>query len=215
MNNMITHTISDAQLARFNELAHKFNRLELNLLAFDPQYNCVLQSEVGGYSSHVEKIKERLRNVVYDNMTDASAEWISQNHLWCPVRSEDTLIAHLVLDIGPSRQEATERERTYLACLVQDFVTDFSAADKVPQQFEKFSNELSRAYEEIVLLYNLSTNMKVTQSSASYLQMACDQLTQLVQVEGIAIFVERQLDDRKQLALTAGSGLMSIDPLIK
>jgi HD-GYP domain-containing protein (c-di-GMP phosphodiesterase class II) len=63
-----------------------------------------------------------------------------------------------------------------------------------------------------MLMYNLSTNMKVTQSSSSYLQMACDQLTQLVQVEGIAIFVERSIDGRKQLALSAGSGVITIDP---
>ncbi|MHC5088158.1 MAG: GAF and HD-GYP domain-containing protein, partial [Planctomycetota bacterium] len=79
------------------------------------------------------------------------------------------------------------------------------------QQIEKFSNELSRAYEEIVLLYNLSTNMQMTQSSASYLQMACDQLTQLIQVEGIAVFIEREVDDHKQLILSAGSGVMVVD----
>ncbi|RKY06681.1 MAG: hypothetical protein DRP56_06965, partial [Planctomycetota bacterium] len=56
-------------------------------------------------------------------------------------------------------------------------------------------------------------NMQVTQSSASYLQMACDQLTQLVQVEGIAIFVEREIDGHKQIGLSAGSGVMAIDPV--
>jgi hypothetical protein len=53
--------------------------------------------------------------------------------------------------------------------------------------------------------------MQMTQSSASYLQMACDQLTQLIQVEGIAVFIEREVDDHKQLILSAGSGVMVVD----
>jgi HD-GYP domain-containing protein (c-di-GMP phosphodiesterase class II) len=117
----------------------------------------------------------------------------------------------MAVDTGPAAYEKTPQEKIYLACMVEDFNKNIATAEQVPQQIEKFSNELSRAYEEIVLLYNLSTNMQVTQSSASYLQMACDQLTQLVQVEGIAIFVDREIDGHKQTALAAGSGVMSID----
>lgn len=213
MNNMIVQSISDTKIAQFNELAHKLNHLELNLLVFDPQYSCVFQSEVGGCSSDLDRIRDRIRNTACDNASNSDAEWVTPNHLWSPIYNDRALLAHVVVDASAYQEEVTERERAYLECLVRAFIANLSVAEKVPQQIEKFSTELSRAYEEIMLLYNLSTNMKVTQSSSSYLQMACDQLTQLVQVEGIAVFLERKFDDRKQLALSAGSGVMSIEPM--
>jgi len=62
-----------------------------------------------------------------------------------------------------------------------------------------------------VLLHKLSTNMKVTESDANFLQMACDCLTEIVFVEGIAMLLERSIDDKQQLVVTAGSGLIDID----
>jgi hypothetical protein len=53
--------------------------------------------------------------------------------------------------------------------------------------------------------------MKVTESDANYLQMACDSLTDIIGVEGIAVLLERAVDDEKQLVLSAGSGLIDID----
>lgn len=79
---------------------------------------------------------------------------------------------------------------------------------------EKLSTELSQCYEQIMLLYNLSTHMNLDQSNATYLQLACDQLTQLVQVEGIAIFLEKKMDSMKRLILSAGSGLIALDPIM-
>ena len=144
---------------------------------------------------------------------NASAAWVSETLLVCHVKVNRSVVAVMAVDTGPAAYEKTPQEKIYLACIVEDFNKNIATAEQVPQQIEKFSNELSKAYEEIVLLYNLSTNMQVTQSSSSYLQMACDQLTQLVQVEGIAIFVEREVDGHKQIALAAGSGVMTIDPV--
>ena len=212
MNNTVIQTISDTQMSRFNDLAHTFNQLGLNLLVFDSHFNCVLQSETGTAASDVEMIKVQLGQSIDQDAETISERWI-ENLLVCPIRAEGIVLVYLVIDPASTQDTLTSREKKYLASVVHHFAGDFDSAEKVPKQFEKFSNELSRAYEEIVLLYNLSTHMKVTQSSASYLQMACDELTQLIQVEGIAIFLERKIDDRKQLALTAGSGVMAIDPM--
>jgi HD-GYP domain-containing protein (c-di-GMP phosphodiesterase class II) len=73
------------------------------------------------------------------------------------------------------------------------------------------STELAHVYEELVLLHKLSTNMKVTEPDANFLQMACDNLTNIVSVEGIAILLEKTINDEKQLVLAAGSGLIDID----
>jgi HD-GYP domain-containing protein (c-di-GMP phosphodiesterase class II) len=43
--------------------------------------------------------------------------------------------------------------------------------------------------------------------------MACDQITSLVNVEGIAIFLEKSIDEEKRFILTAGSGVIAIDQL--
>lgn len=86
--------------------------------------------------------------------------------------------------------------------------------DMMEKHLDKLSTELSQCYEQIMLLYNLSTNMNLDQSNATYLQLACDQLTQLVQVEGIAIFLEKKADSMKRLVLSAGSGLIAIDPMM-
>ncbi|MHC5214320.1 MAG: HD domain-containing phosphohydrolase [Planctomycetota bacterium] len=207
----MTQQISDSQLGQFNELAHKFNQFGLNLLIFNAQGRCVLQTDASQFQSDAVWIAERIGHMSAADSDNASAAWVSERLLICPVKVNRSVIAVMAVDTGPAAYEKTPQEKIYLACMVEDFNKNIATAEQVPQQIEKFSNELSRAYEEIVLLYNLSTNMQVTQSSASYLQMACDQLTQLVQVEGIAIFVDREIDGHKQTALAAGSGVMSID----
>jgi HD-GYP domain-containing protein (c-di-GMP phosphodiesterase class II) len=211
MDNTITKTISDEQLGRFSELAHKLNRLELNLLIFDTEHQCILQSEAGLFQSDAEVISEQIRPAANIDTEEFTAVWVTQNLLVCPVVIDGKIMAWAAVDTGPLEHENAERIHKYLACIVQDFIAGLKTAEQIPRQFEKFSNELARAYEEIVLLYNLGMNMRMTQSSASYLQMACDQLTQLIQVEGIAIFLERKIDEHRQLALSAGSGVMSID----
>ena len=63
----------------------------------------------------------------------------------------------------------------------------------------------------MVLLHKLSTNMKVNESDSNYLQMACDSLTDIVDVEGIAILLNKVFDEDHRLILAAGSGLIDID----
>ncbi|MHC4530657.1 MAG: HD domain-containing phosphohydrolase, partial [Planctomycetota bacterium] len=82
---------------------------------------------------------------------------------------------------------------------------------KAREQIEMVSAELAQVYEELVLLHKLSINMKVTESDTSFLQMACDSLTSIVNVEGIAILLERNIDNERKLVLAAGSGLIDID----
>ncbi|HIJ54203.1 MAG TPA: HD domain-containing protein [Planctomycetes bacterium] len=94
-----------------------------------------------------------------------------------------------------------------LGFLSEHFRTEVEAEE----QIEVVGTELARVYEELVLLYKLSTNMRVTEPDANFLQMACDSLTDIVSVEGIAILLEKTIDDEKQLVVAAGSGLIDID----
>ena len=104
-----------------------------------------------------------------------------------------------------------QADNEYLAEMLRLWVEKFQAETKAEQQIEMVGTELAQTYEELVLLHKLSTNMKVTESDANFLQMACDCLTEIVFVEGIAILLERSVDDKQQLVVTAGSGLIDID----
>lgn len=207
MNMTLTDNLTDLQGGKLGELAHKVNRLGLNLLVFTPQGDCVLQSQAAATSNSQQAA---LIVAGIDWHGEASCVWAEEGLLACPVYSGGQLILVAVIEI-PSEQPQNDREKQCLAWLVEDWAGRFGAQSKTDRQIEKISTELSKAYEEIMLLYQLSTHMKVTQTSASYLQMACDQLTQLVHVEGIAIYVEKKTDGNRHLALTAGSGVISID----
>ncbi|MBC8471307.1 MAG: HD domain-containing protein [Planctomycetes bacterium] len=104
-----------------------------------------------------------------------------------------------------------QMDSNYLAEMLELLVEKFQAETKAEKQIEMVGTELSQTYEELVLLHKLSTNMKVTESDANFLQMACDSLTEIVCVEGIAILLEKTIDDKQQLVVAAGSGLIDID----
>lgn len=98
-----------------------------------------------------------------------------------------------------------------LTLLTKRFLSETQAGE----QAEMFSNELSQVYEELALIHKLSTNMKISNSDSSYLQMACDCLRDIVSVEGIVILLEKIVGDERRLVLTAGAGLIDIDEQIE
>lgn len=207
MNMTLTDNVTDVQGGRLSELAHKVNRLGFNLLVFTPQWDCILQSQAN-ILSDCQKTAGTLAGI--DWPVGAASVWADSNLFACPVFSGGQLIFVAAVETALDAFQS-EREKQCLAWVVEDWAGHFGAQSKTSQQIDKMSTELSKAYEEIMLLYHLSTHMKVTQTSASYLQMACDQLTQLVHVEGIAIFIEKKTDGNRHLALMAGSGVISID----
>jgi putative nucleotidyltransferase with HDIG domain len=122
-----------------------------------------------------------------------------------PYRSE--VPAH-----GAHSAENPAQTRTdFFAEMLELLEEKFQAETKAEKQIEMVGTELAQTYEELVLLHKLSTNMKVTESSANFLQMACDSLTEIVCVEGIAILLDKTIDDKQQLVVAAGSGLIEID----
>ena len=114
-----------------------------------------------------------------------------------------------IIDVSPDRQD--QATITAVSQMLTQLARSFLAEAKSRQQIEMVSSELSQMYEELVLLHKLSANMKVTESDCNYLQMACDSLTDIVSVEGIAILVEKDIDDHKELVIAAGAGLIDID----
>jgi len=103
------------------------------------------------------------------------------------------------------------RHTEYLTDMLSSFIQSLHNDTESERQIEMVSGELAQTYEELVLLHKLSTNMKVTEADANYLQMACDSLTDIVNVGGIAVLLDKNIDDEKKLVLAAGSGLIDID----
>src|SRR4030042_659767 len=91
---------------------------------------------------------------------------------------------------------------------------NFQGAGKAEKQIEMVSNELAQTYEELVLLHKLSTNMKITEPDAAFLQMACDSLAAIVGVEGMAILLEKTIEGEKRLVLAAGLGVIDVNEQI-
>ncbi len=135
---------------------------------------------------------------------EQTTEAIKQNDdLLFPVVIEDREYILALTGTSGERQP-------YFRGLLEGFAAQLISSGKYQQQIEIVSGELAHTYEELVLLYNLSTNMKVTHSIASYLQMACDYLIDLVNVEGIAVVLKTESENGKDYVLTAGSGYISI-----
>ena len=115
------------------------------------------------------------------------------------------------LDEDKKRDTRYEIRDTMLSEMLALLAENFQAVAEAGEQIEMVSTELAHTYEELVLLHKLSTNMKVTEPDANFLQMACDSLTNIVFVEGIAVLLEKTKEDEKQLVLVAGSGLIDIN----
>lgn len=88
---------------------------------------------------------------------------------------------------------------------------NFQTSIRTEEQIETVGVELARVYEELVLLHRISMNMRVTESDTNFLQLACDSLTDIVLVEGIAVLLERATDGDPRPVVAAGSGLIDID----
>jgi HD-GYP domain-containing protein (c-di-GMP phosphodiesterase class II) len=119
-----------------------------------------------------------------------------------PVAGKSTRLPTTRVSIGPTE---------YFSEILRLLARNFQTAVKTEEQIEVVGIELARVYEELVLLHKISTNMRVTESDANFLQLACDSLTEIVLVEGIAILLERVVDGEKRLVVAAGSGLIDID----
>ncbi len=99
----------------------------------------------------------------------------------------------------------------YLMEILRLLAENFQVSTRADEQIEMIGTELSQTYEELVLLHKLGTNMRVTEEDAGFLQMACDSLTEIVLVEGIAVLLDKTIDDEQKLVVAAGSGLIDID----
>jgi HD-GYP domain-containing protein (c-di-GMP phosphodiesterase class II) len=210
------------------------SRFGINFAVCNADGELVLLCDGGRFKSSPEQLIERSRQVLSPDSNKSSPEKTNvpvqrpgdSSRVLAAVlkfasggNKQAETVAVALIDLGDIRtpaavlrqQDAGAADADYLAEMLWLLAESFQAAGKAEEQIEKVSTELAQTYEELVLLHRLSTNMKVTEPDANFLQMACDSLTTIVFVEGIAILVEKNVESEPQLVVAAGSGLIDID----
>jgi HD-GYP domain-containing protein (c-di-GMP phosphodiesterase class II) len=240
MSHIGRQSLSSLQLRRFKKFGSRINRFGVNFAVCDADGELLLLCEADGLHSEKEQLKldalcamnsqaspcsrgtqgcdtakATSRRILastlmspetYDRQPEViGVALIDRGEEPCPVDSESFLHA----DEG--RGIARDTQGELFAEVLELLAENFQATLKAEEQTEMVGSELAQTYEELVLLHKLSTHMKVTESDANFLQMACDSLTEIVCVEGIAILLEKVVEGEKKLVVAAGSGLIDMD----
>jgi HD-GYP domain-containing protein (c-di-GMP phosphodiesterase class II) len=204
------------RLFEFADFSRSVNSLSLGFALSDDKGKLVYIAEPDGLScdrQSLEKICRSLLEQLESNPREVAVQ-IDTNYIAVVLvqnkqnSDRENCSGIAMIDLAG---EQNEKLITALKQILNQLASSFLAEAKARNQIEMISTELSQMYEELVLLHKLSANMKVTESHCNYLQMACDSLTDIVSVEGIAVLVEKQVDDHRQLAIAAGAGLIDID----
>ncbi|MBW7990911.1 MAG: HD domain-containing protein [Planctomycetes bacterium] len=239
MLDTVRKTLSLSQRRQFESFGAKINKFGFNFAVCNTADEVVLLCEGGKYKSNSEQLsklsRQALRQLSEKSCSDETGMpvWrFGDTNIVLAVVLKSARLSNkdgevsgtALIDLGDKSPypasvlandtncvNPVQTDSNYLAEMLELLVEKFQAETKAEKQIEMVGTELSQTYEELVLLHKISTNMKVTESDANFLQMACDSLTEIVCVEGIAILLEKTIDDKQQLVVTAGSGLIDID----
>ncbi len=226
------------ELARFGA---RVNRLGANFAMVSSSGKILLLCEGAGFKSSRQRLLEHSCQVLAKHVRGETKDNLKNSPVRrykdittvlagvLELSANDTVSvstpAVALLDLGDNTATAGRQawssglsqsgsKRSYLSEMLGMLIDSFQVVAKVERQMDQIGLELSKVYEELVLLHRLSTRMKVTEPDAGFLQMACDCLTEVVEVEGIAIVLEKLIDGERQLTVSAGSGLIDLDSRI-
>jgi len=223
--------LGPSQLRALEEFGGRITRFGVNFAVCDTDGEIVLLCGGGAFESDAEQLMQASRQALSEdehrsaNGDTGRAVWQfgDENVVLAAVlksnydRNKLPQAAGLVLiDSGNASGDmrsgrAVHADSAYWMEMLRLLVENFQASTKADEQIEMVGTELAQTYEELVLLHKLSTNMSVTEQDANFLQMACDSLTEIIAVEGIALLLETNVENEQQLAVAAGSGLIDLD----
>jgi HD-GYP domain-containing protein (c-di-GMP phosphodiesterase class II) len=216
--------LSSSQLRELENFGSKVNKFGANFAVCNVDGELVLVCDGGLFKSDRKQlIRLGMQVLDRDNAVDKVVE--EGKVLASVLACGSGPAGHVgLIDLGEEENDIDNAERvkeenpvgyctlkTVLSEILSLFAENFHRVSTAEEQIEIISSELSETYEELMLLHKLSTHMKVTEPDSNFLQMACDSLTDLVSVEGIAILLEKTIDNSKKLVLVAGSGLLDVD----
>ncbi|MCF7972437.1 MAG: HD-GYP domain-containing protein [Phycisphaerae bacterium] len=230
--------LSPSQRDELTRFGTRVNRLGANFAVCSSSGKILLLCEGAGFKSSRQRLMERSCQILADHVRSENTENLKQSPVQrykdvttilagiLPLSPNDTVSvstpAVALLDLGDNTAAMGRQawstggsqgasKRLFLSEMLAMLIDGFRAVTRVERQMDQIGLELSKVYEELVLLHRLSTRMKVTEPDAGFLQMACDSLTEVVDVEGIAIVLEKLIDEERQLTVSAGSGLIDLD----
>ena len=226
--------LSPSQIAELDRFANRITRLGANFAVCDTDDEIVMLREAGRFQSLPEQLLRWSRDALNTHAQGDSGEEmpVSVGHIdhglvvvLKPARVSNGQQEHVfgtaLIDLGPARTcaESRDQDNTDTAAANEQYFVEMldllaeklQDHSKAEEQIDMVSSELAQTYEELVLLHRLSTNMKVTEADSNFLQMACDCLTEIVFVEGIAILLEKTIEEEQQWVIAAGSGLIDMD----
>lgn len=224
----MTHGLTCVQRRDLERFAARIGHFGVNTAVVDADGRIVVLHNAGRFTSDTQTVVEAARTVcrAIHERPDGSGE----SRVWCfgdrqvllaaplclPCMRRDCVrfAGALVVDLGDealSRGSGTAPS-AYLIEMMQLVTQNLRDAARNDEQMEKMGTELAQVYEELVLLHKINTNMKVTESDGTFLQLACDSLTDIIPVEGIAIVLERTVDSERRFMVAAGSGLIDLSP---
>ena len=238
MQQLENNSIDSSQLYELEKFGKIVNSYGVNFAVYTVDGELAMLCEADRFKSNAKQLIEFGRQGIEKKNDKSNSNEIgppiwkfSENNLVLAVVLESMkinsrqpeIIGTALIDLGCMSSVLFERpcdvtnaskiktDEDFFVDMLRLIAEKFDVQTKAEEQIEKVSTELARVYEELVLLHKISTNMKVTEADSNFLQMACDSLTEIVFVEGIAILLEKNIDNEQQLVIAAGSGLIDID----
>jgi HD-GYP domain-containing protein (c-di-GMP phosphodiesterase class II) len=234
MLDTVERNLSALQLRRLKNFGNKVNKFGVNFAVCNADSKVILLCDGGKFKSDKEQLIKLSRQALNQNNKGCSeteaqvCRFDEDNQVLATVlKSDDEAVGVALIDLGHWRKpspsgerrsprfageaEGTSDEGRGMSEMLGLLAENFQAAAEAEKQIEMVSNELAQTYEELVLLHKLSINMKITEPDANFLQMACDSLADIVGVEGMAILLEKTIENEKQLVLSAGLGLIDVN----
>ncbi len=231
MLDTIRKHLGPLQLRALEEFGGRITRFGVNFAVCDTDGEIVLLCSGGAFESDAERLIQASRQALGKD-EQKSPHGDTGTPVW-QFGGENVVLAAMLksnydrnklpqaaglvlIDLGAASSDVQSGRAVHADCaywmeMLRLLVENFQASTKADEQIEMVGTELAQTYEELVLLHKLSINMRVTEQDANFLQIACDSLTEIIPVEGIALLLEKTVDNEQQLAVAAGSGLIDLD----
>ncbi|MDH4239653.1 MAG: HD domain-containing protein [Phycisphaerae bacterium] len=222
-SNKTSGRLTSSQLSELESFGAEINKLGVNFAVCYADGELALLCDGTKFKSDKRLIIDNCTSVLEKEIKGQQISIIDNRFLAAVLKRTGQPLAVALIDLGDNslpvmldenRDTQYDIHSTLFSEMLGLLARHFQSTVEAEEQIEMVGTELARVYEELVLLHKLSINMRVTEPGANFLQMACDNLTDIVSVEGIAVLLEKTIDNEKQLVVAAGSGLIDINELM-
>ncbi len=209
-----TRQLTAEQTSRISAFAERMAAVGADLYLFDAESQPLFSSNQNAADTDIETLKDFAGRIFDDGSAGLSSQLyrFDKSGIVLGVKLKHDTEDDLAVLIDCSQIAHTEQSQPnpveHLCQMLSSFAEDYPVFVRSARQIEDISAELAHTYEELMLLYKMSSSMKMTRTDQSYLQLACDSLSELVAVEGIAIVLDKKIHNTRKLVLAAGAGVL-------